>query len=86
MIRIQFAVPTARLAGLSGLAALALTVGACGSPSDDTGSCSRVELTGTAHATGDSSQVIAKYGGKTFTEQDFLDQVAKPMMVLRHTM
>ena len=70
MILKQFAISTAVLVAL-------VVLGGCGTPSDDSGSSMRGELTGTAHATGDASAVIAKYGGKTFTAQDFLDEVGK---------
>ena len=70
MILKQFAISTAVLAAL-------VVLGGCGTPSDDSGSSTRGELTGTAHATGDASAVIAKYGGKTFTAQDFLDEIGK---------
>ena len=71
MILKQFAVSTAAVV------ALVMVAGGCDAPSEETTSSLRGELTGTAHATGDSSAVIAKFGGKDFTEQDFLDEVAK---------
>jgi peptidyl-prolyl cis-trans isomerase C len=70
MILKQFAISTAVLAAL-------VVLGGCGTPSDDPASSMRGEITGTAHATGDASAVIAKYSGKTFTAQDFLDEVGK---------
>jgi peptidyl-prolyl cis-trans isomerase C len=71
MIRKQFA------ASAAVVAMFALVAVGCGDPGEDDASSIRGELTGTAHATGDASAVIAKYGDKTFTEQDFLDEVAK---------
>ncbi len=71
MIRNQFAAIAA------GMAICALAAAGCGAPSEEGASSIRGELTGTAHATGDSSAVLAKYGGKSFTEQDFLDEIAK---------
>lgn len=70
MILKQFAISTVALAAL-------LVIGGCGAPSEDSGSSMRGEITGTAHATGDASAVITTYGKKTFTEQDFLDEVGK---------
>lgn len=71
MILKQLAVTTAALA------TLVVSAAGCGGPTEDSASGMRGELTGTAHATGDASAVIAEYGGKKFTEQDFLDEVAK---------
>jgi peptidyl-prolyl cis-trans isomerase C len=70
MILKQFAISTTALAAL-------VALGGCGTPSDDSGSSMRGAVTGTAHATGDASAVVATYGGKTFTAQDFLDEVGK---------
>jgi len=59
------------------ITALLVAVVGCDAPSEESNSGIRAELTGTAHATGDPSAVIAEYGGNKFTEQDFLDEVAK---------
>ncbi len=71
MIRNQFAAIAA------GMAICALAAAGCGAPSEEGASGIRGELTGTAHATGDSSAVLAKYVGKYFTDQYFLDEIAK---------
>lgn len=60
-----------------GVVSLALLLSACGGGTDENGSPLRGELTGTAHATSGGGAVIATYAGKKFTEQDFLDELAK---------